>query len=34
LVEQDARLDIAQQSRERRLAVEEWTIAHVLAVML
>jgi len=33
-VEQDASLGIAQQPRQRSLAVEEWAIAHVLAVML
>jgi len=33
-VEQDARLDMAQQPRQRGFAVEEWTIAQILAVML
>jgi hypothetical protein len=33
-IEQDARLGIAQQPRQRCLAVEERAIAHVLAVML
>jgi hypothetical protein len=30
-IEQDASLDIAQQPRQRILAVEEWAIAHVLS---
>jgi hypothetical protein len=33
-IEQDADLGIAQQPRQRGLAVEEWAIAHILAVML
>jgi hypothetical protein len=33
-VQQDARLDIAQQSRQRRLAVEEWAIAQILTIVL
>ena len=33
-VEQDASPGIAQQPRQRGLALEEWAIAHILAVML
>jgi hypothetical protein len=33
-VQQDTGLGVAQQALQRGLAVEEWTIAHILAVML
>jgi len=33
-VEQDARLDIAQQSRQGVFAVEKWAIAQILTIML
>jgi hypothetical protein len=33
-VDQDARLGMAEQSRERGFAVEKWEITHILAVML
>jgi hypothetical protein len=32
-VQQDACLGLAQQSRKRRLAVEEWEIAQIPAIM-
>ena len=33
-IEQEASLGIAQQLRQRGLAVEKWEIAHILAVVL
>jgi hypothetical protein len=33
-VEQDARLGIAKQPRQRSLAVEEWALAQIVAIML
>jgi hypothetical protein len=33
-VEEDAHVGIAQQPRQRGLAVEEWAIAQIIAVML
>jgi hypothetical protein len=33
-LQQDAGLGIAQQARQGGLAVEEWAIAHILAIML
>jgi len=33
-IQKDARVGIAQQARQRRLAVEEWTLAQIVAVML